>query len=228
MIIVISGWGGRSDTWPATNFTKLIDFCINPPDWVCKGEVDKAKCSAFLASLFFCFWRFDNESLFESKHSIYEKGKLVDQLVLTFSGILQYNSSFESQRPVARWTAPAIGMRKVNCDVAFKDSKGALAFVVRNEACLFVVARTKLLCLSSAFETETKAIEWAIWCPCENLERNFYFSSDVLGVVNEINSSKEPRVGLLEMLFCLSYRLLHIKIGSSARMIEHPINLLII
>lgn len=51
-------WGGKSDAWQITNITELIDFCINPPNWVCKGESAKAKHSAFMASLFYCFWGF--------------------------------------------------------------------------------------------------------------------------------------------------------------------------
>lgn len=80
----------------------------------------------------------------------------------------------------------------MNCDAEFLDGKAALAFVVRDEACLLVVDRTKLLRLSSALEAEMKAIEWAIRSVCDNPGRNFCFSSDALVAVNEINSLKDP------------------------------------
>lgn len=58
----------------------------------------------------------------------------------------------------------------MNCDdAAFKDGKAALAFGVHVEDGLLVVARTKLLCLSSAIEAEVKVIEWAICNACDYL-----------------------------------------------------------
>lgn len=83
-------------------------------------------------------------------------------------------------------------MMKVNCDAAFLEGRAALAFVVRDDTCLLVVARSKLLCLSSASEAETKAIEWAICSSCDILGKNYCFFSDALVVVNEINTNKDP------------------------------------
>lgn len=92
----------------------------------------------------------------------------VDQLMLEFSKSLKFTSSFETEKIPAKWLAPALGVRKMNCDAAFKDGKAALAIVVWDEDGLFVVARTKLLSLSSALEAEIKAIEWAIQCVLTN------------------------------------------------------------
>lgn len=74
---------------------------------------------------------------------------------------------------------------KVNCDAAFLECRAALAFVVRDDTGLLVVARSKLLRLSSASEAETK---------CDIPRKNYCFSSDALVVVNDINSSKDPTV----------------------------------
>lgn len=66
----------------------------------------------------------------------------------------------------------------MNCDAAFVDSKVALAFVVRDDAGLLVVTRTRLLQASSAYEARTKAIECAISLSSGKLWSNMCFSSD--------------------------------------------------
>lgn len=182
-------WGGKCDAWPASNIHDLVNFCLNPP--VCKGGLAKIEFSAFVASLFYCFWEYQNECLYDGVQPILKIGKLVDQQVLEFTGILQYTSSFKTQNPLAKWIASALGVRKVNCDAAYVDGRAALEFVVRDEADLLVVAITKLLCLSSALEVEIRAIKWAIRCADNDQWRNFCFSSDAQVAVNDINSSKE-------------------------------------
>lgn len=93
---------------------------------------------------------------------------------------------------MAWWKASATGIRKINCDATFKDGKAALAVVICDDDGLHIVVRTKLLCLSSAYEAKVKALEWATCIAGKMQWRNFSFSSNAKGVVNEINSSKIP------------------------------------
>lgn len=62
---------------------------------------------------------------------------------------------------MARWHPPGCGKWMVNCDAAVKGNNAAFAFVVCDDTGLLVVARTKLTWVSSIYEAETKAIEWA-------------------------------------------------------------------
>lgn len=80
----------------------------------------------------------------------------------------------------------------MNCDASFVGGKVALAFVVHDDAGLLVVAITKQVRLSSAYEAKMKSIEWAMSFASSKPWNNLSFSLDSLAVVKEIKSSQDP------------------------------------
>lgn len=136
--------------------------------WMCVYEEIWTKLASppsWRASLFYCFWRFRNECLFEGKISIKEAGKQLDFFVSDFAGDIQFPSFPTVQKRNKLWSPPNHGWWKINCEATFVEGNAAFALVVRNDDGLLVVACTKLVQLFLAYEAEMKYIEWAfIFC----------------------------------------------------------------
>lgn len=70
-----SNWGGRTNEWQVSNLDELWEFCFNPPMEVYKGIMDKTSFLSLMVSLFYSFWKFRNDCLFEGKYSLFEVRK---------------------------------------------------------------------------------------------------------------------------------------------------------
>lgn len=96
----------------------------------------------------------------------------------------------------------------MNCDAAFVDGKAAFAIVARDDDGLLVVAMTKLVRLSFAYEAKIKSIGWASAFASGKPWNNLNFSSDALAIVREIKSSKEPSCWFTrDSVLCIRYLL---------------------
>lgn len=58
------------------------------------------------------------------------------------------------------WSFLARGWWKINYDAIVVKDKAALAFVVRDDEGLLIMALTKLVLAQSMYEAKLKAIEW--------------------------------------------------------------------